>query len=248
MFSKQIFVVTGGSTGIGQATAALLAEKGAQVYNLDINKPTHSHSLIHYVPCDISVFPEVEKAFQNIISRENKIDLLFANAGIHLFANLEDTSVEDLDRVININLKGIYYALKCTIPVMKRQNSGAIVLTGSDQSLIGKGESSIYGATKAAIAQLTKSTTIDYAKYNIRINCICPGTIETPLYHTAVSAYSSKSGIPREKIYESLKLAQPISRVGTATEVANLVEFLLSEKSSFITGSLFSIDGGFVAQ
>lgn len=248
MISKQTFVVTGGSTGIGEATARLLAEHGARVYNIDINKPTDTHPLVHYIPCDISIFSEVEQAFQTIISRENKIDLLFANAGIHLFANLEDTSIADLDRVINVNLKGIYYTLKCAIPVMKKQMRGTIVLTGSDQSFVGKGESSVYGATKGAIAQLTKSTAIDYAKYNIRINCVCPGTIETPLYHNAVNVYSAKSGVPKESIYASLKSAQPISRVGTAEEVAHLVEFLLSEKSAFITGSLFSIDGGFVAQ
>ena len=131
---------------------------------------------------------------------------------------------------------------------MKQQKYGNIVLTGSDQSFIGKGESAVYGATKGAIAQLTKSTAIDYAKYNIRVNCICPGTIDTPLYHHAVNRYSSKTGVGKDSIYESLKSAQPLSRIGKPEEVAHLVEFLFSEKSSFITGSLLSVDGGFIAQ
>lgn len=248
MFANKTIVITGASTGIGEATAKLFAKEGANVFNLDVMEPNYHDPLIQFLPCDISKFSDTANAFQKVLSTANKIDYLFANAGVHIFANIEDTTLEDLDRIIDINLKGIFYSLKCALPIMKKQKFGSIVLTGSDQSFIGKGESAAYGATKGAISQLTKSTAIDYAKYNIRVNCICPGTIDTPLYHHAVKQYSSKSGIAKDSVYAAMNSAQPLARIGSPEEVAHLVEFLFSDKSSFITGSLLSVDGGFVAQ
>ena len=119
---------------------------------------------------------------------------------------------------------------------------------GSDQSFIGKGSSSVYGLTKGALAQLTKSTAIDYAPFNIRVNCICPGTIDTPLLHKSVAHFSSKSGKPIDEIDESLKTMQPMGRIGRPEEIARSVAFLLSDDSSFTTGSLLSVDGGYVCQ
>jgi len=241
-------IITGGSTGIGKATAELFASEGATVFNLDINEPGYTHNAIHYINCDVSDYNHLAHAFEKIIKHVNTIDYLFANAGIHVFASLEDTSLETLDNVLNINLKGTFFTLKLAIPYMKQQNHGSIVLMGSDQSLIGKAESSIYGATKGAVAQLTKSTAIDYAKYNIRVNCICPGTIDTPLYHNAVNAYSHKTGISKENVYQSLNTAQPIQRVGKPAEIAKAVAFMLSDEASYMTGALMSVDGGMVAQ
>lgn len=130
-----------------------------------------------------------------------------------------------------------------------RQNAKvSIVLTGSNQSLVGKGENSSYGMTKGAIAQLTKSTAIDYAKFNIRVNCICPGTIDTPLCHESVKRYSRVYGIREDYIYQSLKTAQPLGRIGIPEEVANVVYFLCGEESSYITGALIPIDGGYTCQ
>lgn len=241
-------VVTGGSTGIGASTVKLLSKKGATVFNLDISTPDYTTNNVSYIQCDVSEFSQMQSAFEEVKFKSSGIDCLFANAGVHLFANLEDTTPEQFDRVVGINLKGVFNALKCVIPVMKAQEGGSIVLMGSDQSFIGKGESSVYGATKGAIAQLAKSTAVDYAAYNIRVNCICPGTIETPLYHNAVGIYSDKTGTAKENIYKFLHNAQPIKRVGQPEEVAEAVIFMLSDKASFMTGSLMSVDGGMVAQ
>ena len=131
---------------------------------------------------------------------------------------------------------------------MKKQGQGAVVLMGSDQAFIGKGQSAVYGLTKGAIGQLTKSTAIDYAPFNIRVNCVCPGTIETPLLEGAVKRYAAISGLDNESIYEGLQKAQPLGRIGQPSEIATAVAFLLSDESSFMTGTLMSVDGGYICQ
>ena len=174
--------------------------------------------------------------------------MLFANAGVHLFATLEETTYEQLESIVGINILGVFYLLKKTIPIMKQQLKGSVVLMGSDQTSIGKASSSVYGMTKAAIGQLAKSTAIDYAPYNIRVNCICPGTIDTPLLHRAVEQFVAKTGTAAEEVYRSLDGVQPMGRIGKPEEIAQSVAFLLSDESSFTTGSLFAVDGGYICQ
>ena len=167
---------------------------------------------------------------------------------LHKVGNIEETSLDDFEKVLSVNLKGVFYVLKEILPIMRANEKGNIVLMGSDQSLVGKGKSSVYGLTKGAIGQLTKSTAIDYADYNIRVNCICPGTIDTPLLAKAIEGFSSLTNISNDNILSSLALAQPIKRIAKPYEIANVVLFLLSDASSFITGSLFSADGGYTCQ
>lgn len=245
-FEKQIAIVTGGSTGIGNATCIKLKNEGAIVYNLDIHNVATDE--IQFIKCDIRNYSDVKSAVQQVINKEGKIDLLFANAGIHMSGNIEDTSIEDFENILSINLKGLFYTVKEVIPFMKIQKKGAIVLTGSDQSFIGKGNSSAYGLTKGAIGQLTKSTAIDYAPFNIRINCICPGTIETPLLTRAVDGFDALTHLGKDTIYKMLEEAQPIKRIAKPEEIANVVSFLLSEESSFMTGALVAADGGYTCQ
>ena len=149
---------------------------------------------------------------------------------------------------VDPELGGTFYLLKNVLPLMKAQQRGSIVLMGSDQSFIGKSKSAAYGLTKGAIAQLTKSTAIDYAPFNIRVNCICPGTINTPLLDKAVDRYHSITGERIEDIRKSLDHVQPLNRIGDPKEIAAVVAFLLSDENSFMTGSLVSADGGYVSQ
>jgi NAD(P)-dependent dehydrogenase (short-subunit alcohol dehydrogenase family) len=245
-WKNKVAIVTGASSGIGKATKDLLEQKGARVYNLDRNRPDKPND--YFILCDTSKKEDINSAIDKVFEREKKIDLLFANAGVHLFATLEETSYEQLESIVSINILGVYYLLKKVIPIMKQQNKGSVVLMGSDQVFIGKASSSVYGMTKAAIGQLAKSTAIDYAPYNIRVNCICPGTINTPLLHRAVEQFVAKTGTATDEVYRSLDAVQPMGRVGKAEEIAQSVAFLLSDESSFTTGSLFAVDGGYTCQ
>jgi NAD(P)-dependent dehydrogenase (short-subunit alcohol dehydrogenase family) len=245
-FKDKIAVITGATTGIGQATLELLRARGALAYNLDVVVPEDGDA--YFIKCDVRSKDDVDAAIRTIAERHGRIDMAFANAGVHLFANLEQTSADDLDRIIGINIKGVFHTLQAVIPVMRMQGHGSIVLMGSDQSFIGKGSSAAYGMTKGAIGQLTKSTAIDYAPHGIRVNCICPGTIDTPLLHGAVKRFTSINAANPADVYKGLADAQPIRRIARPEEIARTVAFLLSDESSFTTGALMSVDGGYVAQ
>jgi len=245
-WQNTVTVITGASSGIGKATLELLREEGSLVYNLDINSSGEPGP--YFIACDVSNRLNVEQAIKTIYEKEKRIDFLFSDAGRHLFANIEDTSYDQLESLVGINLMGTFYLLKTVIPIMKQQQKGSIVLMGSDQAFVGKASSAAYGMTKGAIAQLTKSTAIDYAAFNIRVNCICPGTIQTPLLDNAVKQFVRKSGQEAAAVYASLDSAQPLGRVGRPEEIARTVRFLLSDDSSFTTGALIAADGGYTSQ
>jgi NAD(P)-dependent dehydrogenase (short-subunit alcohol dehydrogenase family) len=245
-WKNTVTVITGATSGIGRATLQLLRNEGSVVYNLD-NTPSAQPDT-YFIDCDVSNRLNVEQAIKKIYDKEKKIDFLFSNAGRHLFANIEDTSYEQLETLVGINVMGTFYLLKTVIPLMKQQQKGSIVLMGSDQCFVGKGSSSVYGMTKGAIGQLAKSTAIDYAPFNIRVNCICPGTIQTPLLDNAVAQFVNQSGQEAASVYAALDSAQPMGRVGRPEEIANTVRFLFSDDSSFITGALIAADGGYTCQ
>lgn len=245
-WKQKVVIITGATTGIGKATQDLLRQRGCIVYNLDVYPPAEVDP--HYIPCDVRDNTQIRAAVAKVVETEKHIDMLFANAGVHLFASIEETSDEQLENILAINIKGVFVILKAVLPVMKAQGKGSVVLMGSDQSFIGKASSAVYGLTKGAIGQLTKSTAIDYAKHNIRVNCICPGTIDTPLLHNAVNHYSAISGTDKDDVYQSLKTVQPLNRIGAPEEIAASVAFLLSDESGFTTGALLSVDGGYICQ
>ena len=243
-FQGKVGLVVGGASGMGNAVVRLLTQEGVRTHVLDIKQTADGL----FQACDVQDYNQVRRCVQRVVAQEGRIDLLFIAAGVHLFANIEDTSIEEFERVLSINLKGPFYVLKEVLPVMRKQGSGNVVLMGSDQVFIGKGSSAVYGLSKAALGQLTKSTAIDYAPYNIRVNCICPGTVDTPMVGPTVQRFHQMSGTPIEEIYEMLRKAQPIQRLGTPDEIGRAVMFLLSDDCPFMTGALVSVDGGYTCQ
>lgn len=245
--NPKVVIITGASSGIGKCTKELLRSKGHIVYNFDIQKdPVNEND--YFILCNMRKRDEIKSAISMVIEKEGHIDWLFANAGVHLFASIENTSDDDFDRVTEINILGSFYSAKYVLPYMKARKKGSILFMGSDQSFSGKGHSSVYGLTKGAIGQLTKSTAIDYAPYNIRVNCICPGTIDTPLLDRAAERYSELFHEPMDVVRHRFDSVQPMGRVGKPEEIAKAAAFILSDENSFMTGSLVSVDGGYTCQ
>lgn len=242
--SQRVAIVTGGSLGIGQAIVQTLLADNYQVFNLDIQ----SSSLGEYRFCDVSNVAEVKQVIHSILEQTQRVDALISNAGKHLSANIENTDEATLDAMFALNVKGAYAAIQAVLPAMKNANHGAIVLMASDQAFVGKRNSFAYNLTKASLASIAKTTALDYAPYGIRANAVCPGTIETPLFHNAIDRYCEKSGADKATIVAEEAALQPLGRLGQASEVAALVKFLISDEASFITGSLQAIDGGYTAQ
>lgn len=240
---KKVCIITGGSSGIGLAIVQKFIELDYDVFNLDL-APSDAGT---FIQCDMADHQQVTDAVTKIAKHRN-VDAFVANAGIYYSGNIENTSEQTLMKIFDINVKGTYSALQAILPFMRENRSGAIVLMGSDQCFVGKRNSFAYNLSKAAIGSMTKTTALDYAEYDIRVNAVCPGTIETPLYHKAIDNYCEKSGANKEEVHAEEAALQPLNRLGQPQEVAELVAFLASDKAKFITGSLHAIDGGYTAQ
>ncbi|GHE79907.1 SDR family NAD(P)-dependent oxidoreductase [Thalassotalea profundi] len=240
---KKTCIVTGGSSGIGLSIVKLFLDNNYHVFNLDLNRSEFGT----FCSCDITNHQQVTQIISDI-AQIQPIDVLVSNAGIHFSANIENTSEQEFEKVFNINVKGAYSAVKAALPSMKAQRNGAIIIMSSDQALIAKHNSFAYNLSKMALASLAKTTALDYASFNIRANAVCPGTIETPLYHHAIDNYCKNSGADKNQTHQDEAALQPLNRLGQPEEVAELVLFLASDKAKFITGSLQVIDGGYTAQ
>ncbi|GFD92445.1 short-chain dehydrogenase [Alteromonas sp. KUL156] len=245
---RPVCIVTGGSLGIGYAVCKVFSQNGYDVVNLDIRDFEQPLLNSLWKPCDVSVVSNIELSIREVLAMYGRIDALVCNAGIHVSATIEETDEVMLDKVINLNIKGAYGAIKSCLPTMKAQGSGAIVVMGSDQSFVGKRNSFAYGLSKGALASVAKTTALDYASFNIRVNAVCPGTIETPLFHNAIDNYVARSGANKDEVVAEEAAAQPIGRLGQPEDVAELTYFLCSSKASFITGSLYAVDGGYTTQ
>ncbi len=241
---NKVCIVTGGSSGIGYAIVGKFIAAGYRVFNLDL----HASPLGEFIDCDIANVDQVRLAISEIINTCSRVDVLISNAGIHVSANIEATDESLLDKVFAINVKGAYACTQSVLATMQQQNSGCIIYIASDQAIIAKTNSFAYNLSKHALASMAKTTALDYAKFNIRANAICPGTIETALYHQAIDKYCASSGANKQQVHQQEALLQPLGRLGQPEEVAEYALFLASDKASFITGSLPVIDGGYTAQ
>jgi len=237
---SKTLVISGASSGIGQAIAERFDSLGFRVFNLDIQQGNVGETII----CDMRNHQAVMSAVAQI-AQQQSIDVVVSNAGRHLSANIENTSEADFTSLFELNVKGAFSLTQAVIPYMKAAGKGALIYIGSDQSTVAKPNSCAYNLSKHALASLAKTTALDYAQFGIRSNLVCPGTIDTPLYQKAIAAYCERSGADPEAVHAEEARLQPIGRIGKPEEVAALVAYLASDEAGFVTGASFPIDGGY---
>lgn len=233
-------VVTGGSSGIGKAITETLKEQGAEVFVIDLNEnPSNKKEGIHTITADITQWNELSTSLGSL---PQTIDILVNNAGIGFVGNIEQTEEEDFDRLYQVNVKGVFNCVKTILPRMKQQG-GVIINMASIVSHIAVEDRLAYTTTKGAVWAMTNSIAKDYLEDGIRCNSVSPARVHTPF----VDDYLEKNYPGREKeMYKKLSQTQPIGRMANPQEVADLVLYLCSNEASFITGTDFPIDGGFI--
>lgn len=241
-------IITGGGSGIGLAAAKIFASAGAKVALIDRDGKSAERAAQEVLSeggeafafaADISEKPAIESAIGAAASALGAVHILCNNAGISLVRSFLDVTPEEIDRVVAINFKGVIYASQAATPHLIRAGGGAIVNTSSNAGLVGRAWQGIYGATKAAVINLTKSMALSLAQHQIRVNCICPGSIDTPMLRGALQ----KTGRFEEE-WRRTGLATPLGRIGRAEDCAYAMLYLASDEAAFVTGVALPVDGG----
>lgn len=245
---NKVAIITGGASGIGLSITKLFAQQGAKVHVLELSTESASKQIKNAIQdtqnifihtCDVSNLAQVEDVINNI----KNIDILINNAGIAHVGNAENTNELDFERVINVNVKGVYHCVHAALPLMKAKGGGVILNMASVASSVGISDRFAYSMSKGAVRSMTQSIAKDFLKDNIRCNCISPARIHTPF----VDGFIAKNFEGKEQeTFEKLSKSQPIGRMGTPDEIAYLALYLCSAESGFVTGCDYPIDGGFI--
>ena len=246
----KVALITGAGSGIGRASALAFAREGAKVAVADIVVEGGEETVrmvkeaggeAFFIKVDVSNAAEVEAMVNTVVDTYGRIDCAYNNAGIEGRLASTDEYPEDVfDKVIDINLTGVWLCMKYELPHMLKQGSGAIVNTASGAGLIGVAGMSAYVASKHGVVGLTKTAALEYAKSGIRVNSVCPGLIQTPMVERITA--------DQPQLGEALVAAEPVGRTGKPEEIAESVVWLSSDAASFVTGHAMSVDGGYVAQ
>ncbi|WP_144510846.1 SDR family NAD(P)-dependent oxidoreductase [Bacillus sp. FJAT-22090] len=246
--TNKIALITGAGSGIGRASSLKLAQNGATVVLVDYNKETGEETLKLikeqggegiFVPADVSKSEDVQNYVNKAVEVYGRIDIFFNNAGvIQKFAPFTTVEESEFDRIMNINVKGVFLGLKYVLKVMEEQGSGSIINTASTAGVRPEHSVAVYSASKHAVIGLTKGAAMEYAKKGIRINALCPGGVQTALTAGVADQFAKGGYIPEE--ISNMRMG----RYAEPQELAEMVAFLASDKASYMTGSVVLVDGG----
>lgn len=251
-FKGKVVIVTGASSGIGRATALAFAREGAMVAIADKDKASgqrvadearSSGGEAEAIATDVSVESEVRALIETVMGRWSRLDILVNNAGIYYQADAVSTPESAWNQVMAVNLTGAFLCIKHAVPAMLRGKGGAIVNVASEAGLVGIRNQVAYNVSKGGLIALTKSCAVDLASAGIRVNCVCPGTTDTPLVEAALGRAKDRRATRR-----ALEESRPANRLGKPEEIASAILYLAGDSAGYATGAILSVDGGYTAQ
>jgi len=251
-YQDKVAIVTGAASGIGEATAISFAREGAAVTIVDINRKLAEEVAekiralgreVLVSPTNVAREAEVKNMVDSVMARWGRIDVLVNNAGIYVQGDVLQTSLEMWEKIMAVNLTGAFLCTKFTAEAMEKRKEGVIINVASEAGLVGIKGQVVYNVSKGGMIELTRSCAVDLAEKGIRVNCVCPGTTETPLVREAVNRAANPAEARRK-----LEEVRPLNRLGTPEEIAAAVVFMASDEVRYATGAILSVDGGYTTQ
>lgn len=250
-YSDLTVLITGGASGIGLATAQLLHNHGARVAITDVQAPIGSEALASlgaqsqrsiFIQADLAVPTEADRVVAETVAEFGQLNAVVNSAGIQRYGNAEQTSLELWQEVMAVNLTGAFLVSRAAIPFLRQSGGGSIVHVGSVQSHVSQRGATAYVTSKHALLGLTRSMAVDYAAEQIRVNCVCPGTVDTPMFRWTMSLDPNPNSV-----LQACEAMHPLARIAQPSEVAEVIAFLLTRAASFVTGTAIDVDGGVLA-
>ncbi len=250
-----VVIVTGGTSGIGKAAAAVLAGRGARVTVCGISQAEVEATLADLAECvgpvhgrvaDVTDEAAMATLVTEVVQRDGRLDAVVAAAGIQRYGSAEDTTEQGWDEVLSVNLKGCFLVVKHALPHL-RVRGGSVVIVSSVQAFVTQSNVAAYTASKGALNAFARSVAIDGAAHGIRANTVCPGSVDTPMLREAARGYSDGTAEGEQRLVEQWGRAHPMGRVARPEEVGEAIAFLVSDRASFITGVSLPVDGGLLA-